>query len=243
MIYMTQKSILVATYCPNGHVFTGHTIGILKLENMCASIGVALSSTYISTEIFPQKAKNTLCSIFMKSSHSHLLLIDHDIEFDAEDIIKMMEFDQPVVGGLTYKQTIRWDKLAEIANQKGEKNLSIDTLKTISRDYNFIPKDDNMKNMDFNAEFNDVDAIGTGVLLLQKDALTKIESAFPKDKYFDNGETLFRYFDTGVKNLSTIKSNIYMEDDVWFCNRWRELGGKIYVHTKFCSKHWGIHGF
>ena len=40
--------------------------------------------------------------------------------------------------------------------------------------------------------------------------------------------TYFRYFDTELKD------GIYLSEDYWFCERWRQLEGKIYIHTSDC---------
>ena len=240
---MSKKSIFVATSTSNGNIFTGYNLSILKLEKLCYNLGIGLVSAYTLNEHYPQKAKNTLCDIFMKTQNTHLLLVDTDIEFEPEDVIKMLDFNQPVVGGLNHKRKIRWDRLAELANQKNDKNFTIADLQAISREYNFIPKDDNIENVDLNEDFIEVDAVSSGVILLSREALGKIQEAHSNDKYVEDNETYFRYFDTNIKKISSINTNIYIGDDAWFCKRWKELGGKIYLYTKFQSKHWGIYAF
>jgi hypothetical protein len=49
--------------------------------------------------------------------------------------------------------------------------------------------------------------------------------------------TYFRYFDTELKD------GIYLSEDYWFCDRWRQLGGKIYIYTKFKCRHWGTYAY
>jgi len=240
---MLKKSILVATNTNNANIFTGFNISLLNLEKTCTSLGIGLVHSYTLNEVYPQRGKNALCNMFMQSPCTHILFIDPDIEFQADDIIKMLEFNQPVVGGINHKRKIRWDKIAELANHKGEKNFTGKDLQMISREYNFVPKDDNADNVDFDEEFLEVDAVGSAVLLISKDALGKIQDAHPKDKYVEDNDPYFRFFDTDVKRISAINTNIYISDDAWFCNRWKEIGGKIYLYTKFQSKHWGVYAF
>ena len=240
---MSKKSILLATVTTNGSIYTAYNISVLQLEKACTRLGIDLVNACTQNEYSLQKAKNILFSMFMKTPHTHLLLIDADIEFEADDVIKMLEFDKPVIGGLNYKTNIRWDKLAEIANQKGEKNYSIETLQTISREYNFVPRDGDMQTFDVSKEFIEVDVIGSSVMLLKREALEQIEAAYANDKYVVDGNPCFPYFNTDIKTIPDSGTSIYIEDDQMFCNRWRQLGGKVYLHTKFRCKHWGTYTF
>lgn len=241
---MSKTTILVATRtldCNN--VFGGYHTSVMNLDKVCKSKSINVLNAHVNNDSLPHKAKNAVCDVFMQSPYTHLLFIDADIEFNAEDIIKMVEFDKPVVGGLNHKKTILWDKIVTLANEKGDKNYSVEYLKMLSKDYNFIPKDDDMKNVDLTHDFIEVDAVGTGVLLIKKEALKKIQDAYTKDKYLDQDSSLFRYFDTALKMTSVINTNIYLGDDVFFCNRWKELGGKIYLYTKFQCRHWGMYAY
>lgn len=224
---MTNKSILVATTTNNCNIFTGFNISLLKLEKECFKREVGYRHAYTLNETFPQKAKNMLCDVFMKSQCSHLLLVDSDIEFETDDIFEMLEFNQPVVGGLYNARTIRWDKIVELARQRGHKNYTGKDMQMLSREYNFTPKDNDTANVDFTKDFLEVDAVGSGIMLIQREALEKMQNVHG------------RFFDTDTDS----SSGIFIEDGAWFCKKWRDLGGKVYLYTKCQSKHWGSYAF
>lgn len=241
---MSQATILVATcVLDSNNIFGGYHTSIINLDKACKLNNINMVNIHANNEHLPHKARNAICHVFMQSPCTHLLFIDADIEFDAYDIIKMVESDKPIVGGLNYKNTILWDKIAELANRKGDKNYTIDYIKAISKDYNFIPKDNDMNNVDLTQDYIEVDAVGTGVLLMKKEALKQIQDAYVTDRYLDTEGSVFRFFDNAMKMTSLVNTNVYESDDVFFCNRWRELGGKVYLYTKFQCKHWGMYGY
>jgi len=74
-----------------------------------------------------------------------------------------------------------------------------------------------------------------------------MRESFPNDVYvadeLSQAENIrkthvyFRYFDTEIKD------GIYLSEDYWFCDRWAQLGGKVYVYTKFKCRHWGTYAY
>jgi len=48
---------------------------------------------------------------------------------------------------------------------------------------------------------------------------------------------LYALFDTGIKDGS------YLSEDYMFCDRWREMGGDIWVDTRLRLSHSGYHSF
>ena len=54
--------------------------------------------------------------------------VDADIEFEPEDIIKMLDYNKPVIGGIYPKKKINWDKITELANQTNEITLTSESI-------------------------------------------------------------------------------------------------------------------
>jgi len=166
------------------------------------------------------------------TQYTHLLCLDADIEFEPEDIIKMLDYNKPVVGGIYPKKKINWDKITELVNQTNEITLTSEAIQAITKEPVLILLDDPTNNI--NDDFIETRYTGTGILLVQRNVFEKMRTNFPNDIY---NTIYFRYFDTEIKD------GIYLSEDYWFCDRWRQLGGKIYVYTKFKCRHWGTYAY
>ena len=231
-------SILAATPTFNSMMYNCFSISMKNLQMACREKGIQFEHSYTYNESLITRARNTLCDILVNDKkYTHLLFIDADIEFETDDIFKMLEFNQPIVGGSYPKKNLKWDKIAEFVNQNHESIVTAEELKNISRDIVYIAL--NEDDINVNGDFVEVQYTGTGIMLIQRQVLEKMQEANPDDNYTVNNQNFFRFFDVGLKWIDSISKNIYLSEDYWFCERWRELGGKIFLYTKFRCKHCG----
>jgi len=231
-----QISILVLTPSYGGQIYVGYLSSIIKLERLCKEKNIIIDYEFCYNESLIPRARNTLVDKFMNSSnYTHLLFLDADIQFEPEDIIKMLEYNKPLVGGVYPKKNINWDKITNLINNNNEKKLTYEEIQSIIKDAVVILLDDTTINLQ--EEFIETRYTGTGILLIQRNVLEKMKESFPNDIYAAENTKYFRYFDTELKN------GIYLSEDYWFCDRWRQLGGKVYIYTKFRCKHWGTYAY
>ncbi len=78
-------------------------------------------------------------------------------------------------------------------------------------------------------------AIGTGISLIRREVLEKIAEKSPS--YADGGRLTYQIFNTGVK------AGRFRGEDYNFCEKWTEIGGKIYALTDCEVVHRGNHEF
>lgn len=231
-----QISIMVLTPSYGGQIYVGYLSSIIKLERLCKEKNIIIDYEFCYNESLIPRARNTLVDKFMNSSnYTHLLFLDADIQFEPEDIIKMLEYNKPLVGGVYPKKNINWDKITNLINNNNEKKLTYEEIQSIIKDAVVILLDDTTINLQ--EEFIETRYTGTGILLIQRNVLEKMKESFPNDIYAAENTKYFRYFDTELKN------GIYLSEDYWFCDRWRQLGGKVYIYTKFRCKHWGTYAY
>lgn len=229
-------SILVVTPAYGGQVFAGYLTSLLKLERLCKDKGIFVDYEFCYNESLIPRARNTLAHTFMISTkYTHLLCLDADIEFEPEDIIKMLDYNKPLVGGVYPKKKIDWDKITELVNKNNETPLTSDMIQSMTKEPVLILLDD--KNVNMNDDFIETRYTGTGILLIQRNVLEKMRESFPNDTYNAVNTIYFRFFDTELKN------GVYLSEDYWFCDRWRELGGNVYIYTKFRCRHWGTYAY
>ena len=235
-----ERSILVVTPAYGGLAYVGYISGLLNLERVCREKNIKIDYEFCYNESLIPRARNTLTDLFYnRTNYTHLLYLDADIEFEAEDIIKMLDYDKPLVGGVYPKKSINWEKITELVNENNENELTCENIQAIVKDSVVILLEDPTINL--NDDFIETKYAGTGILLIQRIVLDKMRESFPNDVY-TAGDKLrttdfFRYFDTELKD------RIYLSEDYWFCDRWRQLGGKVYLYTKFRCKHWGTYAY
>jgi hypothetical protein len=143
----------------------------------------------------------------------YLLFIDSDIEFNPNDIIRLYLANKDIIGIAYAFKKLYNDKTIGVYN--------ILENSTVSEDSN------NDK------EINEALEIGTGIMLIKKSVLLKMIESNPDDYILlDNPEDVgkpinekkyYRFFDTQINN------NRYLSEDYMFCQKWRNLNGKIYL--------------
>ena len=102
---MNDISVFVGTPMFGGQCTAGFASSLLNLQKY-----IPFAHSFISNESLITRARNMLAHSFLKSEATHLLFIDADVAFDAEDVAQMIKdcWDCVVVGGLYPKKMIDW---------------------------------------------------------------------------------------------------------------------------------------
>lgn len=83
----------------------------------------------------------------------------------------------------------------------------------------------------------EVESVGTGIIRITRNAVEKMIEADPdawyQDKSAISGKSheLFKFGS---------RDHVYWGEDVHFCRRWRELGGKVWIHPDIITHHYGM---
>ena len=176
----------------------------------------------LSNESLVTRARNTLIAKGMvarpgNKEATHLMFIDADVGFNVQDIYRLIADDKDIVAGLYPK-----------------KSYPVEFV------YNRLPED---PPIDENGMVR-VKHAGTGFMLMKREVISRMFTQYPQLKYrnelnIDNKfePFLFGLFDTGIKEGS------YLSEDYMFCDRWRDIGGDIWVDTRVKLSHSGYHTF
>lgn len=78
----------------------------------------------------------------------------------------------------------------------------------------------------------EVAMLPTGFLCISRDAFYKFRGAYPHRTYESRGKESFAYFE-----IPYMKGSLYTEDS-YFCEKWLEIGGKIYLDPELKLTHW-----
>lgn len=222
-ILVQPKSILVATPAFACQAYTGYIISVLQLQKACILNNIPIEFIFRHDPII-SRARNTLAHIFLKSSYSHMLFLDADIQVSPDLILNMLNENKMLVASSYPKKEINWNGMMNYI--QNNKTHTLEELKTYSKN-----------NTHINNINNDVMYAGTGIMLISREALNLVINTYPDEYYFDNNEKVHRFFDGGVIN------NTYLSEDYWFCYKYRSAGGKITLVEDHKTSHWGVHCF
>jgi hypothetical protein len=163
-------------------------------------------------------ARNRIMGAFLKSRHTHMLMVDDDMGWAPHDVLRLLETKLDCVGGAGPK-------------------------KSYPLKFCIYSKDDNGR--DLVGEFSEatqtleVTGIGTGFLMVTRACIERMVGAYPELR-FDPGEgqTEYGLFDPIITPLRT-----RLSDDFAFCYRWRKIGGKVHAMPSIRLAHVGAHTF
>lgn len=152
--------------------------------------------------------------------------------------------DKDIICAPYPKKSISWEKIRS-AVVKGYADKNPNVLKNFVGDYviNPIEKVD----IDLN-KLTEIAEGGTGFMMIQRKAFEKFSDAYPqylykpdhaRSKDFDGKRKIMQYFQAEIDP----KSERYLSEDYWFCQKSREIGLKIWLAPWINLVHMGAYPF
>ena len=251
--YITNNApnVCILTPCYGGVSCIEYVTSLINTLNVFQSLGIPIKLEFCRNDSLVSRARNNLVAKALNDPKiTHIIFIDNDIIWDPLSVLKLLVADKPVIGGIYPLKNYFFDKLA-VPNTVDNwiKNKNESALKDVTSDtaiiqhkllrYNFNPLPEGLSIID---NVGRVTHTATGFLMIKRDTFTKMFSAFPSTKYTDDisflspDENKFAYalFDCGVEN------DHYLSEDWMFCNRWRKMGGDIWIDVSINLTHIGI---
>lgn len=231
-----QNTILfVATPCYGGLVNEKYTQSLVQLTSKSLQYQMKLGYFTRSNESLITRARNDLVFTFLQTPATHLMFIDADINFNPDDVFKMILADKEVITGAYPTKRINWEKMSKL------KNTKISELQANAIIYS-SGLANNKKTQDGLVEVSDG---ATGFMLIKREVIEKMINHYPETKYIaelydepsQQGMPKYALFDTMIDNGK------YLSEDYTFCRRWQKMGGKIYVDPSIVLDHVGTYTF
>ena len=169
----------------------------------------------LSNESNVNRARNSCAAKFLAGDATHLMFVDADIQFRAEDIVKLVAHDKEIVGGIYPQKTL-------------PPKMVVNTLDNGRRE----------------GDLTEVGTMGTGFMMIKRGVFERMieEGA---QKYTDaiglssvENDHQYDFF-----NCTIDSQGRYLTEDWSFCRRWRQLGGTIWADTTIPLVHVGYHRF
>ena len=158
------------------------------------------------------RARNVLTADFLETDCTHLLWVDTDLIFSAEQVKKMLAHEVPLVGGFYPKK--QDGPLAWVCNSLPDAEEA---------DENGLQR---------------VRYIGTGFMLIQRELIETVRMMHPELEYRSDGSGRAEWdlWRVGVH----APSGRYLSEDWWFCQMVLDLGVPVFGDVHVILKHMGF---
>ena len=108
MSEVKTSQLFIATPMYGGLCNGSYTVGLLTAVGVFARNGIAMQYAHMMNESLITRARNALAKDFLASECTHLMFIDADIGFLAQDIVRMVHADKDIICGIYPKKEINW---------------------------------------------------------------------------------------------------------------------------------------
>src|SRR6056300_977380 len=137
------KRLMIATPMYGGQCAGMFCKATNDLATVCATHGIPMQFYFLFNESLITRARNYCVDEFMRSDCTHLMFIDSDIGFSAQDVLSLLGLsiindDYDVVCGPYPKKTIAWEKIKQAVDQ-GFADENPNNLEKYVGDYVFNP--------------------------------------------------------------------------------------------------------
>lgn len=211
-------ALMVATPMGGGGVCDqAYMLGMLDLRSEMQRRDMPLHVCSLRHESQVHRGRNACVARFIASGASHLLFIDADIGFSADAAFRLLAHREPLVGG-TYRV----------------KDASVTRYACLP-----LPKAERTA-----AGLVEVEGLPGGFMMISRDCVMRMTGAYQHLKHasrFTNDPPpepwehhLFQLFG------NPIVDGVEWGEDLSFCRRWREIGGRVWLDPHILLQHWGM---
>ena len=248
---LRQKHIFIATPCYGGQIGEPYFRSMMRFAILCNKYNIQYTISTLANESLITRGRNTLNSFFMENkAATHLFFIDADIEFNPEDILRMVAYDKDIVVGAYPKKAMNWTSIISAA--RADESETEETIEGHSSNYvvnfDFLKDENGNHTPQVQIEDNLVklkDA-GTGFMCIKKEVMQKMFDKHPEMKYVNDINVdqkfepfMYALFDTIIDP----DSRRYLSEDYMFCRTWQNMGGTVYLDPRTALNHVGHYTF
>jgi hypothetical protein len=239
-----SSCVFIATPCFGGLVTQGYMQSIINCIGSAGANGISLTLSMIGNDALITRCRNTLVQQFMSYQEAtHLLFVDSDISFPPDAIMSLLSADRDVIGGLYPLKDRYWDEVTDIRIAAGEAP-EMASLR-------YVGECAAMHEAEPGTALIRAAWVGTGFLLIRRQVIEKMIAAYPDMTYSRidaarNGKGSAHENDRAWALFDCMidpGTGTYLSEDFAFCQRWRQIGGEVWLDTSLILTHTGASGF
>jgi hypothetical protein len=251
-----KPKVCILTPCYGGVCFVNYMTSLISTMDTFRKYNIPLSVEFCKNDSLVSRARNNLVAKAMNDPEmTNIIFIDADITWSPVDIIKLLIANKSLIGGVYPLKHYYLDKLLKDVEQPGtsvvrsyidRKNKS--QFKDVISDadmveHNLLKYNINYIDNSIQIENNltRVKHLATGFMMIQRGCIEQMSKAFPSTKYTDDvgflsgteNDYAYALFDCGVEY------GHYLSEDWMFCDRWKKMGGSIWIDVTINLTHTG----
>jgi hypothetical protein len=245
---LRKEKIFVATPCYGGMLTEAYFRSMVRTLTFFNQHQIPLAFGTIANESLVTRARNVLVAYFLQSNYTRLLFIDADIEFQVEDVLKLLAHNKEVCVGAYPKKGVNWQRIKEHLASKPGQDISDRDIAAAGSDYaiNFKFVNRDAKQIAIENGVIKLHDGATGFMMIKREAIDKMIAAYPELKYNNDLNTppdlqdfFYAFFDTMIDP----KDKRYLSEDYTFSRRWQDIGGDIWLDPSISLNHYGSFNF
>ena len=235
-----RPHIKIATPCFGGQVGHLYMLSVVRLLQEAPSLGFDASLALLGGDALVARARATLVAAFLDAPEAtHLLFIDADLAFEPQQVARLLAADREFTAAFYPLKTIDWARLPQ-------RHIGGEPLAEAGLSYVGLP----CRGAEARRDGRFVTAVyaGGGFQLLRRTAIERMIAAYPETHFAatntyppppEASQNLYALFDSRIDP----ETGLYLSEDYAFCQRWRAIGGEIWLDLDSRLTHTGPHSF
>ncbi len=197
------------------------TFHVLWKKGIEADVFILSNCTYLPV------ARSTLTAMFMETDATDLFFIDADVGFDSESVMKLLDRSEDLVAGI---YPLKRDMLSFPVQIKTKDDIPVGKV------------------LDGKDEFLlEADYLPTGFMRIKRTVIEQMQEAYPELRYEGNFVDVLETTQKGGYDLFNmgvpIDGKTWTTEDYAFCERWRKIGGRLWICPNLNFEHVGKKSF
>lgn len=213
---MAGKGVFIGLPAYDFKVSLKLAVSLARFAQMAPKHGIDINIGSVCGCSVVSRARNLLVQDMLESDADYLVFIDSDINFEPEDILRLMAWAQDskkgIVAGVPRVRDVNKTYIADLDHdENGDLTMNAMGLVRAKR-------------------------VATAFMLIQRNVIETMIAAHPDWNYFDKrcGKTVPALFDFKLTEEG------YIGEDFLFCDRARELGFEVWVDPTISLGHMGV---
>jgi hypothetical protein len=245
---LRKERLFIATPCYGGMLTEAYFRSMVRTLTFFNQHQIPVAFGTIANESLVTRARNVLVAYFLQSNYTRLLFIDADIEFQVEDVLKLVAHNKDVCVGAYPKKGVNWQRIREAVMTNGAAPMDDRSIAASGSDYaiNFKFINADLKQIAIENGVIKLHDGATGFMMIKREAIDKMIVAYPELKYNNDLNTppdlqdfFYAFFDTMIDP----KDRRYLSEDYTFSRRWQDIGGDIWLDPSISLNHFGSFNF
>jgi len=191
-----------------------YTHSLAAAVAVLAKEGIAVDLCHIAEHCHVDDARNAMVREFLMSDATHLVFIDNDVGFYPDSLVKLARHEKDMVAGVY-----------PLKEEEEGYPIRVGSGVDLQADENGLVE---------------VEGLPTGFLKISRSCLEKMVAEYGDRKFYGRGQS-HQDIPHVILFERTYQNGVRYSGDYAFCEKWKAIGGKMYVDPEMYFTHSGTH--